>query len=154
MPNLSDIRSVIFGDDDARRIIIKVNTKTLDHQDYRASADRVISEIFPEWESDPRILYLVIDVWSERTFIVIDVNHRDYDFHTAHESKTILPVYMIRQHGRNRGWALIRWPQEDERLATSLADLHNANGFVPTPFLENHNTRIVHANPREFRPLS
>ena len=33
-----------------------------------------------------------------------------------------------------------------------LADLHNVvNRFdIPTPFLENHNSRIVHANPREF----
>ncbi|KAJ5143316.1 uncharacterized protein N7515_002103 [Penicillium bovifimosum] len=151
MANLPDIRKEILGDNYSKRIVIKVNTKLLDPQDYRASANSVASEIFPEWESDSRIIFLAIDVWSERTFLVIDVNRHDYDFHTAHRSKIILPVYVLRQRGKNRGWALVRWPQEDEPLAAKLADLHNVNGFdVPTPFLENHNSRIVHANPREF----
>ena len=151
MASLSDIRKQIFGNDDAKRIIIRLNTRILDPQDYRASANNLASEIFPEWECDSRILFLAIDVWGERTFLVIDVNRHDYDFHTAHKSKVILPVYVLRQRGKNRGWALIRWPQEDESLATKIAYLHNANGFdTPTPFLENHNSRIVHANPREF----
>lgn len=151
MANLADIRKAIFGDDNAKRIVIKVNTKTLDPQDYRASANSVASEIFPEWESDSRILFLAIDVLSERSFIVIDVNRHDYEFRTAHKTKAILPVYVLRQRGKNRGWALIRLPQEDEPLTGKLAYLQNANGFDnPTPFLENHNSRIVHANPREF----
>ncbi|KAJ5542366.1 hypothetical protein N7535_004786 [Penicillium sp. DV-2018c] len=152
MDNLPDIRKKIFGDNDPKRIVIKLKTRLLDPQDYRASANSVASEIFPEWENDSRILFLAIDIWSERTFIVIDVNHHDYDFQTAHKTLAVLPVYVLRQLGKNRGWALIRWPQEDEPLAANLADLHNVSGFdTPTPFLENHNTRIVHANPREFR---
>lgn len=150
MPNLSDIRREIL-ENDAKRIVIKVRTKNLDPQDYRASAYGVASEIFPEWESDSRILFLAIDVWSERSFIVIDIHHRDYDFGTAHKTKKILPAYVLRQLGRSRGWALIRWPQEDEPLADKVADLHNVNGFdTPTPFLEDHTSRLVHANPREF----
>ena len=40
---------------------------------------------------------------------------------------------------------------EDGPLAEKLAYLHNANGYgVATPFLEDHNTRIVHDNIREF----
>ncbi|KAJ5110333.1 hypothetical protein NUU61_001590 [Penicillium alfredii] len=151
MANLFDIRKEIFGSDDTKRIVIKVNTNILDSQDYRASANGVASEIFPEWERDSRVHFLAIDVWSERTFMVIDINHHDYDFHTAHKTKAILPVYVLQQRRRNRPWTLIRWPQEDGPLAASLADLHNVNGFdTLTPFLENHNSRIVHANPREF----
>lgn len=62
MANLSDIRQGIFGNDDAKRIVIKVNTEILDPRDYRASANSLASEIFPEWESDSRILFLAIDV--------------------------------------------------------------------------------------------
>ncbi|KAH8435263.1 uncharacterized protein LDX57_012894 [Aspergillus melleus] len=151
MPNLSDIRKEILGNNIAKRIVVRLNTKALDPQNYRASAYIVASEIFPEWENDYRILFLAIDVWSERTFLVIDVNHHDYDFHTAHKTNAVLPVYVLRPHGKGRDWALIRWPQEDEPLAAKLADLHNVNGFdIPTPFLENHTSRLVHANPREF----
>ncbi|CAG8933767.1 unnamed protein product [Penicillium salamii] len=150
MPNLSDIRNEILKNDIAKRIVFKAKTQNLDSQHYIASANRAISEVFPDWESDPRILFLAMDVWSERTFIVIDINHHDYDFGTAHKTKTILPVFVLSQHRKRRDWALIRWPKEDESLAAQLADLHNVNGFDVPPFLENHNERIVHANLREF----
>jgi hypothetical protein len=151
MADLSEIREEIFKDNTAKRIVIKLNTDSLDAQDYRGSAYRVVSEAFPNWESDRRIRFIAIDVWSERTFIVIDINHYDYDFSTAHKAQTIFPVYVLRQYRKRRGWALIRWPPEDEPLSTKVADLHNVNGFdVPTPFLENHTSRIVHANPRDL----
>ncbi|KAJ1713570.1 hypothetical protein NYO67_4289 [Aspergillus flavus] len=101
--------------------------------------------------NDSRILFLAIEVWSERTFLVIEINRRDYDFNTAHKCKTIVPVYVLRQHGESRRWTLVRWPQLDETLMAQIADPHIVNGFdVATPFLENHNSRIFHANPREF----
>jgi hypothetical protein len=123
MANLSNIRKEILENNIAKRIVIKVKTESLDSQDYRASANKVVSEVFPDWESDPRLLFLVMDMWSERTFIVIDINHHDYDFATAHKAKTVFPVYVLRQHGKRRDWVLIRWPQEDEPLSAKLADL-------------------------------
>ncbi|CAG8165422.1 unnamed protein product [Penicillium salamii] len=150
MANLPDIRREILEDDIAKRIVLKLKTESLDSQDYRTSANRVVSEIFPDWETDPRIRFLVIDVWSERTFIVIDINYHDYDFNTAHKDKTILPVFVLRQHGRRKDWVLIRWPKEDEHLAAQLADLHRVNGFDAPPFLEDHTIRLFHANPRNL----
>ncbi|KAJ5558770.1 hypothetical protein N7535_009351 [Penicillium sp. DV-2018c] len=147
----SDIREDLFKDDTAKRIVIKVKTKTLNPQSYLDSAKNIVSEIFPDWENDPRILFLAIDVWSERTFIVIDLNNRDYNFRTAHNNMTVFPVYVLRQHGRRQNWALIRWNQLDQRMSLQLADLHRVNGYDATlPFLEDHNTRIVHENPRDL----
>ena len=141
MGNLSNIREEIFSNGNAKRIVIKVNTKSLDSQDYRTSAYRIVNEFFPDWECDNRVLFLAIEVWGNRIYIAIDINHHDYNFDTAHKTKTILPVYVLRQHGKGRGWALIRWPQEDEPLGAKLTDLHNANGFdVKTPFLKNYNS--------------
>ncbi|CAP91183.1 hypothetical protein PCH_Pc13g01140 [Penicillium rubens Wisconsin 54-1255] len=54
----------------------------------------------------------------------------DYDFGTAHKAKTVLPVFVLRQHGKRPDWVLIRWPQGDEPLGAQLADLHNA---LPRP---------------------
>jgi hypothetical protein len=88
--------------DIAKRIFIRVKTESLVSQDYRASANRVVSEGFPDWENDPRVLFVAIDVWSERTFIVIDINHHDYDFGTAHKAKTVFPVFVLRQYGKSR----------------------------------------------------
>lgn len=131
--SISDIRKEILGNDIAKRIVIKVRTETLDTQNYRASANGVVSEVFPGQEDDPRALSVAIDLWDDRTFIVVDINHLDYDFNTAHKIKKVFPVYVLR-HGKNRGWALIRWPREDESLGAKVMYLHNANGWdVQTP---------------------
>lgn len=81
--------------------------------------------------------------------MVIDINNFDYNFDTAHETKTILPVYVVWQHKR-RGWFIVRWPQEDGPLATKVAELHMLNGFnATTPSLADYNnTRVVYDNPR------
>ncbi|KAL3482109.1 hypothetical protein BJX99DRAFT_217385 [Aspergillus californicus] len=79
----------------------------------------------------------------------IDINRDDYNYETAHKDKTVLPVYVLRKHRGN--WVLLRWPREDERLAAELAELHRVTGYgAATPFLENHNSRVIYANPREF----
>ncbi|CAG8948023.1 unnamed protein product [Penicillium salamii] len=150
MANLPEIRREILENDTAKRIVLKLKTQNLDSQDYRTSAKRVVSEIFPDCETDARIRILVIDVWTERTFIVIDINRHDYDFETADEDKTILPVSVLRQHGRRKQWVLVRWPREDENLATQVAELHRLNGFEPPPFLQDHNTLICYSNPRNL----
>lgn len=151
MTDLSRAREELFATNDAKRVVIKCKTKQLNSENYRASVNELVSEIFPEWEIDSRILFLAIDIWSERSFIVIDLNHHDYNYDTAHHCQKVLPVYVLQQQGRSRRWALTRWPQEDKSLMMQLADLHNVNGYdVAIPFLEDHTRPLFHANPREF----
>lgn len=148
--SLAEIRDEILGNDIAKRIVIKVKTKTLDAEDYRVSATNLVNEVFPDWESDSRILFVAINVSPKRTFIVVEINHLDYDFDTAHKTKKVFPAYVLRQ-ANARSWALVRWPPEDTRLGGRIAYLHYANGFdVAPPFFEDHHTRVVYANPREF----
>ncbi|KAJ5940291.1 hypothetical protein N7516_000459 [Penicillium verrucosum] len=150
MTTSSDIRNKIFKDNITRRIVIKVSTKALNPEDYRTSSYDIASQVFPDWPSNPQILVLAIDVWSKRTFIVIDINNSAYDFHTAHKTTTPFPVYVLREDKRKQGcWALVRWHAEDELLSKRLADLHNFSGFdVTPPLLEDHTSRIVHESPR------
>lgn len=151
MANLSVIQRDIFNDNLAKRLVIKVNTRTLNAQNYLGSAKEIISEILPNWDSDPRVLFLCVDVWSERSFLVIDINHHNYDFGKAHQDETIFPVYVLQRRGKRREWAMTRWPPEDKSLSDELAELHRVNGYdVTPPFLEDHTSRIVHNNPRDL----
>ena len=148
MSNVADIREEIFKGN-AKRIIIKKRIQSSDCEDCRATAYNITGEIFPDWECDGRILFLAIQVWGRQIFMNIDINRDNYNYGTAHKDKTILPVHVLRRHRGN--WVLLRWPQEDERVAAELAELHRVTGYgAETPFLENHNSRIVYANPREF----
>lgn len=54
MTTISNIRNDIFSGGTTQRIVIKVNTKTLNPEDYRASAYNIVSVIFPDWTNDPR----------------------------------------------------------------------------------------------------
>ncbi|KAL4932901.1 uncharacterized protein BDV17DRAFT_299460 [Aspergillus undulatus] len=150
MSNLPALHEQIFKNN-AKRIIVEAKTTSLESEDCRAAAYSAVGEVFPDWERDRRILFLAIQVKSG----VIGFSSTStstattYNYETAHKDKTILPVYVLRKHWEN--WALIRWPKEDGRLAAELAELHRVTGYAAkTPFLENHNSRVVHENPREF----
>ncbi|PLB46011.1 hypothetical protein P170DRAFT_439697, partial [Aspergillus steynii IBT 23096] len=148
MSNVTEIRERIFERTEAQRLVIKLHTEKLDSVDYRVSTCKFINELFPDWEKDPRIRFLAVEIRGDRTFMIVDVNNFDYDFDTAHKTETILPVYVLWQHKR-KGWFLIRWPQEDGPLATKVAELHRLNGFdATTPFIADFNTSVVYDKPR------
>ncbi|KAL5364484.1 hypothetical protein BJX96DRAFT_187906 [Aspergillus floccosus] len=134
MSDITELRGKIFEQNNVKRLVVKVHTDQLDAHGYR---------------NDSRIHFLAIEIRGDRTFMAIDINNSEYSFDTAHETKLILPVYIVWQHKR-KGWFLIRWPQEDEPLATNIAELHNLNGFNATlPFLANFEGRVVYDNPHE-----
>lgn len=147
MSNLTNIREELF-ESSAKRIIIRVKTETRNSEYCRTTAYRTVNEIFPNWERDSRVLFLAIQVWADRIFMIIDVNHANYDYQVAHKDKTILPVYILRTYRGN--WVLMRWSTDDERAAMELAELHRVAGYsTPIPFFENHNSQTVYDNPRE-----
>ncbi|PYH38075.1 uncharacterized protein BO87DRAFT_422108 [Aspergillus neoniger CBS 115656] len=146
MSNLPDIRDEILKGN-AKRIIIRI--KSEGSEDCRTTAYRIVGEVFPDWKQDNRILFLAIQVWGNRIFVNVDVNRDNYNYDTAHKDQTVLPVYVLLRHWGN--WHLIRWPQEDRSVAVQLAELHRVTGYgAEIPFYENHNSCVVHANPREF----
>lgn len=154
MTNLSTIRDEISKTTQSQRIIIKTRTKAnLDTQTYRDQAYQTMNEIFPDWHLDPCILFLAIKVWGHRIFTAVDINNHEYDFNTAHKCKAVLPVFVLARNKRRGGgtasWNFMRWAREDMNVAEELAYLHSANGFdVGTPFMGNHNERVVYSNPR------
>ena len=155
MTNLPTIREEIFKSTNPQRLIIKTRTKpNLDTQTYRDEAYQTINEIFPDWHLDSRILFLAIEVWGHRIFTAVDINNHEYDFNTAHKSKAVLPVFVLARNkrrgvGTTGSWNFMRWAREDIHVAEELARLHGANGFdVGTPFMGNHNERVVYSNPR------
>lgn len=155
MTDISSIRQQIFKSNDAKRIVMKLTSGQLDSRDYRNAAKRILNEYFPDWEHDNRILFLAVEVFHDRTYMAFDINHHDYNFRTAHQDKTALPVYVLRRVHKGRNWALVRLPQEDGRLCARLAELHRAHGYdVELPLIEDNTSVIVHANPRSLSELA
>ncbi|PWY78998.1 hypothetical protein BO83DRAFT_386680 [Aspergillus eucalypticola CBS 122712] len=146
MFNVSNISDEILKDN-AKRIIIII--KSEESEDCRTTAYRIVGEVFPDWKQENRIMFLTIQVWGNRIFVNVDVNRDNYNYDTAHKDQTFLPVYVLRNHRGN--WLLVRWPQEDRSVAIQLAELHRITGYgAEIPFYEINNSRVVHANPREY----
>jgi hypothetical protein len=153
MASLPNIREQIFESQDAKRIVMKLKTRHLDSHDYVRSVKGIFDDILPDWESDQRILFLAIEIFSDRIYPVFDINHNEYNIRTAHKDSKSLPVYLLRPaHKRNES-ALVRVPQEDEYIRERIAELHRLHGDkAKLPLIEDHTKRIVHANPWGLPP--
>ncbi|KAL2826903.1 hypothetical protein BJY01DRAFT_229507 [Aspergillus pseudoustus] len=149
MSNLSNIRDQIFESQDAKRIAMKLKTRHLDSHDYLRSVKEVLNDIFPDFESDQRIRLLAIEIFPDRTYLVVDISNYEYNFQTAHEASESLPVYLLKVAHKGKNWALVRLPKEDQRLRERIAELHRSHGYdVGLPLIEDNTSSIVHANPR------
>ena len=108
----------------------------------------MIEEFVATWKKTTLTRLLAMEVFPRHTYFALDLNNDKYDYQTAHEDDTVLPVYLLRFSSRSRSWSIVRYQRQDVSLAHRLAVLHNANGQAPLPFLEDHNTIIMHFNPR------
>ena len=94
--NPTEIRDEIFGDKNAKRTVIKWGLKDLIFK--IIALQPVLSAAMYSPPGKPIHMFcfsLLIDVWSERTFIVIDINHFDFDFDTAHKTTTSSDMPML-----------------------------------------------------------
>lgn len=149
MSTVNDRLRETFQREERIRIVFDVFTETL-YPTYLESTYNLLDNVVTGWKHDERFRLLAIEIYSRHTYIVLDVNNREYDFETAHnKERNALPVYLTRQSKKSRDWVISRFPKEDDPIAKRVADLHRRNGNKRTPFLENHNSTIVHLSPRK-----
>ncbi|PYI13209.1 hypothetical protein BO99DRAFT_477879 [Aspergillus violaceofuscus CBS 115571] len=77
---------------------------------------------------------------SRHSYFVVDVNNVDYDYETAHEVTTSIPVYVI---GLSRRVKITRNPTEDKNLAWILATMHRGHGNDPLPLVDDYTRPVV-----------
>lgn len=134
------------------RILGDLPTDRLDPADYLNSVSSAIHEFITAWKKKADVRFLAVEVWARHTYFAIDLNNNQYDYDTAHLNIIILPVYLLRLSSRSASWTILRYQQQDIHLANRIADLHQANGQNPTPFLEDHTGIIMHYTPRSLQP--
>lgn len=137
-----------LGTHSSIRILGDLPTKLLNSEDYLGSVSSMIEEFVATWKKTTLTRLLAVEVYPRHTYFALDLNNDKYDYQTAHEDMTVLPVYLLRCSSRSRSWSIVRYRRQDVSLAHRLAVLHNANGQAPLPFLEDHHTIIMHFNPR------
>lgn len=130
------------------RLLGDLPTNELNMEDYLGSVSSMIANFVAVWKETAMTRLLAVEVWSQRTHFALDLNNEKYDYMTAHQEKTILPVYILRFSSRTCTWHIARYPRQDTPLADRIAVLHHANGHSPLPFLEDHTKVITHYTPR------
>ncbi|PGH14518.1 hypothetical protein AJ79_03011 [Helicocarpus griseus UAMH5409] len=131
------------------RIVVDVPTNILQHDNILSAASSLVRPLVEEWEKNNNSTrLLVVDVYPRHTYIVIDVNNWRYDYSIAHQQTFPIPVYVLRLSKRSNQWVFFRRATEDQKIATTLAELHRCNGVNPTPFFADHIRGSVYLSPR------
>ncbi|KAE8153178.1 hypothetical protein BDV25DRAFT_127387 [Aspergillus avenaceus] len=93
--------------------------------------------------------YLAVKRFGGRhSFFVLDLNNVEYDYDSAHENRSPIPVYILRL---SRNPKIFRHAPQDQQLADKLAELHNLHGDDPLPLFDDHTKPIIYAFPRYLK---
>lgn len=147
--NMDEINRQILDTVDNRtiRIVADVPTDLLRSEDFVISASDLIMPFRKQWETKNMTRLLAVDVYSHHAYIVIDINNLQYDYETAHNQTSPIPVYILRLSRSNK-WSFFRRATDDQKIATSIAELHKCNGQNPLPFFADHIKGSVYLSPR------
>jgi hypothetical protein len=85
----------------------------------------------------PILRFLAAERWGRRILIVFDINHRRYNWETAHIlAENDLPVFQLKSTNTTN---LIRDTDLDGRVNERIAQLHNLNGTITRPpYITDH----------------
>ncbi|KAL2801967.1 hypothetical protein BJX63DRAFT_426402 [Aspergillus granulosus] len=132
------------------RLIGDTPTAILDSDDYLMSILPFVTkaqESIHNCRPDAETRFLALRVLRRHSHFVIDVNNLDYNYETAHEITTLLPVYVLRLSKHVR---VSRNPMQDENVANILATMHLGHGNDPLPLVDDYTKRVVYDSPRDL----
>ncbi|KAJ5940084.1 hypothetical protein N7516_000252 [Penicillium verrucosum] len=86
---------------------------------------------------------------GKHSYFIIDLNNTDYNYKTAHECRTLIPVYVLGL--TKRQLIVVRKRSLDETIAKVLRNMHNLHGQDPLPLFDNHyDENLQYPNPRNL----
>ncbi|KAL6230633.1 hypothetical protein BDW75DRAFT_248527 [Aspergillus navahoensis] len=133
------------------RLVGDTPTAILDSDDYLTSIFPFVTkaqESVNDCRPDVETRFLALRILSRHSYFVLDVNNFDYNYETAHEVTTSIPVYVLRL---SKNVKISRNPREDENLAKILATMHWGHGRDPLPLVDDYTKPVVYHSPRGLR---
>ncbi|KAL2830944.1 hypothetical protein BJY01DRAFT_226862 [Aspergillus pseudoustus] len=134
------------------RLLGDTPTAILDPEDYLTSIEPFVTKVQQSvitCRPDAETRFLALRILSRHSYFVVDVNNFDYNYETAHEVTTCVPVYVLRMSIHVK---ISRRPSEDEKVAKILATMHWGHGDDPLPLVDDYTKSVVYASPRGLRP--
>lgn len=136
------------------RILGDTPNSILDPGDYLESIRPFASEVqdyLQKYHPDNKTRFLAAKICrGKHSYFIVDLNNTDYNYETAHECRTLIPVYVLRLSKRQP--TIFRKRELDETLAKILREMHNCHGQDPLPLFDNHyNENLQYRNPRSLQ---
>ncbi|PLB43289.1 hypothetical protein P170DRAFT_514546 [Aspergillus steynii IBT 23096] len=139
--------------DGAARILVDTPNSVLNPQDYLESIHPfalTVQHSLHGYRSHHETRFVAVNIYpGKHSYFVVDLNNVNYNYDTAHECKTPIPVYVLRLSKAPR---IRRAAALDIQLAEMLAKMHNGHGQDPLPLFEDHNDpNLQYRKPRSLR---
>ncbi|PWY88019.1 hypothetical protein BO94DRAFT_61290 [Aspergillus sclerotioniger CBS 115572] len=133
------------------RILGVTPNSLLDPEDYVESIRPFVSETeqyLQKYHPDNETRFIAAKIVRGKTsYFILDLNNTDYNYETAHECKTRIPVYVLRPSKRQP--TIFRKRELDASIAKILRNMHNLHGQDPLPLFDNHyDENLQYPNPR------
>ncbi|RAH59655.1 hypothetical protein BO85DRAFT_476305 [Aspergillus piperis CBS 112811] len=123
------------------RILGDTPNSILDPKDPLESIRPFVTEIqncVREYNANIKTCFIAVNIYpGKHSYFVVDLNNTEYDYQTAHECKTLVPVYILRLSKRNP--RVYRKRELDGQLAETLRVMHNGHGWdPPLPLVDDY----------------
>lgn len=134
------------------RIVGDTPNSILDHSEFLESIETIIEEVksaVATCRPDAETRWIAVNKFEgRRSFFVLDINNVGYDYDSAHKCLTKVPVYILRL---SRAPKIFRHGRQDQKLAETLAEMHDMHGKKPLPLFDDHTRPRVYDSPRGLR---
>ncbi|KAJ5796901.1 uncharacterized protein N7518_005441 [Penicillium psychrosexuale] len=121
------------------RILGDTPNSILDPNNYLESIRPFASEVqdgLHQYNRNNTTRFLAVTIYpGKHSYFVVDLNNTDYDYQTAHECKTPVPVYVLRLSKRKP--TIFRKRELDGQIAETLRVMHNNHGQDPLSLFDN-----------------
>ena len=136
------------------RILGDIPNSILDPNNYLESIRPFASKVqdcLHQYDRNNTTCFLAVTIYpGKHSYFVVDLNNTDFDYQTAHECKTPVPVYVLRLSKRRP--TIFRKPQLDGQIAETLQVMHNNHGQDPLPLFDNYcDQNSYYGNPRSLQ---
>lgn len=134
------------------RILGDTPNYVLDSNDYLESIRPFVSKVQEtvcEHCPNARTCFVAVNIYpGKHSYFALDLNNFEYNYETAHNDTTPIPVYVLRLSVKKV--RLYRNERLDATLAETLATMHNGHGDDPLPFVDDYNQLVEYYKPRSI----
>ena len=136
------------------RILGDTPNSILDPEDYLESIRPFASTVqkcLHEYYIQNETCFVAVNIYrGKHSYFVVDLNNTGYNYHTAHECITLIPVYVLRLSKRQP--TIFRKRELDGPIAETLRIMHNGHGQDPLPLFDNYyDENSQYGNPRSLQ---